>query len=152
MKQIAFLLVLVAFIASSCQTTKQTAINADELVLELSKTAGRGQSPSYIIELYPNGKAVLTGRENIEKLGKYTKDIGADRVSSICKDFNKAKFFEFEDEYIAMITDLPSTYISYTSNGITKRIRDYYGAPKELKALEKLLEEIVDEGNWQKIE
>lgn len=152
MKQLVYLLVLVALMMSSCQAIKQTSADSKEVVFKLSKSAGRGTSPSYVIELYHDGKAVLNGRKNIDPLGKYTKNIGKKRVASIRKAFDNANFFDFEDEYTAMITDLPTTYISYTSKEASKRIRDYYGAPKELKALEKMIEEIVDEGDWQKME
>ena len=43
------------------------------------------------------------------------------------------------NEYTEKITDLPTTYIQIKE----KKIKDYYGAPKKLKDLEKLIEEIV---------
>ncbi len=43
-----------------------------------------------------------------------------------------------ESEYTEMITDLPTTHIRI----FDKKITDYYGAPKELKELEKLIDDI----------
>jgi hypothetical protein len=43
------------------------------------------------------------------------------------------------DEYSEKITDLPTTYIQIKE----KKIKDYFGAPKKLKDLETLIEEIV---------
>ena len=52
-----------------------------------------------------------------------------------------------------MITDLPSTYISFTHKGQTKKIRDYYGAPDKLTELEDLLNKIaLKKDGWKKIE
>lgn len=152
MKHLIYLLALLTVLISACQTTKQTAVKSNEVVIKLSKSPGRSINPSYSLELYPDGKAVLNGRKNMEQLGNHSKNIGSERVDLLIKAFEKAKFFDFEDEYTAMITDLPTTYITYTSKGVSKRIRDYHGAPEELKALEKLLEDIVAEGNWQKME
>ena len=48
-------------------------------------------------------------------------------------------FDNLKNEYSERITDLPTTYIMINN----KKIKDYYGAPTELKDLEKLIEKII---------
>jgi hypothetical protein len=42
------------------------------------------------------------------------------------------------------MSDLPTTFIYYNNGKQALKITDYYGAPDELKALEKLIEEFID--------
>ena len=48
-------------------------------------------------------------------------------------------FQNLKNEYTDNITDLPTTYIMVQN----KKIKDYYGAPKKLKELEKMINEIL---------
>ena len=104
------------------------------------------------MEVYKSGRVVYEGKENIEKTGKYEKQIKKKVVQALIQDFKTADFFNFKDEYTAMIRDLPSTYVGFTNEGKTKMVRDYRDAPKELIELEKKLEAIANSSGWKKIE
>jgi len=64
--------------------------------------------------------------------------------------FEETGFFDLEDEYKKKMTDLPTTYIYYSKAGKSKRIMDYYGAPPELKELEKTVGMIIETKRWRK--
>jgi hypothetical protein len=56
------------------------------------------------------------------------------------------------DSYRAMITDLPTTFVTITADGQTKRIEDYFSAPRELKELENLIDEVGRTQRWLKMQ
>lgn len=142
---------LVIFSVSSF-ATNEVCKKADYVVFSFRKTECKGKCPVYFMEIYKSGKVSFTGTKNTDKIGKFTKQITKKELKKLIAAFEKAKFFDFKDEYSSQISDLPTTYISYTNKDKTKKIRDYHGAPKELKDLELLLESIVNSANWAKSE
>jgi len=151
MNKILILALLILF-AFSCKTTKKINEKSDYVVFTFRKTECKGKCPAYYMEIFSNGKVTFVGTKNVEKIGKYIKQIEIREVENLISQFENAKFNKFENEYTSLITDLPTTYISFTNNDTTKTIRDYYGAPQELKNLEFLLENIVNSDNWSKSE
>ncbi len=149
-KLIILLSILFAF--ASCNSTKKISNQSDYVVFSLRKTECKGKCPVYFMQIYRNGKITFEGTKNTDKIGKYQKEISSNELDSLILEFEKANFFDFEDEYTASITDLPTTYISFSTGDKTKNIRDYHGSPSELKELEKKLETIAESDNWTKIE
>lgn len=149
MKKLLLLFIAVALF-TGCKTVKQTS-NTDIAFLTLEKTMCRGQCPVYSMSIFENGLVKYIGEKNVEKIGSFEKTLSNAEIQSLKTTFNQADFFSFEDEYTAQVTDLPSTYISYTLNGRTKKIRDYYGAPDSLKQLEDMLVAVAEnQEGWQK--
>ena len=148
------ILIILAFLTafSSCKTTKNTKSESDYVVFSLIKTACYGKCPVYKMEIYKSGKIMFEGKKNTAKIGNYRKEISINEIENLIADFEKAKFFDFEDEYTASITDLPTTYISFSNGESIKKVRDYHGSPRELKELENKLENIANSDNWTKIE
>jgi hypothetical protein len=91
------------------------------------------------------------GDSNVEKLGDYEKSIPDDELAKLADAFEKNKFFDMKDEYTSQITDVPSRYVSYSIGGKSKKIKDRYNAPAELKEIEKLLDAIADSDGWEKV-
>jgi len=150
MNKILISLILISF-TLSCNTTKKLSGSNDLVLFTYRKTECRGKCPVYYMEIFKSGKIAFEGTKNVDKLGKYHKQIGKKEIKKLISEFEKANFFGFENEYTALITDLPTIYIAYTKNGTTKTIRDYHGSPQELKRLEKLLDAIADGEGWTKI-
>lgn len=138
----------------SCNTpkkvTKSQNVN-DTTIIKLQKTMCYGKCPVYTITIYGDMRAEYAGKKNVDKIGKYEKKLEKSEVDNLIKAFEDADFFEFKDEYTAKVTDMPTTYVTYTVNEKTKRIRDYFGAPEELKKLEKMVENIANSEGWIKI-
>ncbi|MBW8051199.1 MAG: hypothetical protein FVQ77_12830 [Cytophagales bacterium] len=123
----------------------------DGTVITLQKTMCYGKCPVYTITIHGDGQSVYVGKKNVDKIGKYQKKLKISEVENLIKAFEDANFYNFKDEYSAKVTDLPTTYITYTVNEKTKRIKDYYGAPDELKKLEKMVEKIASSEGWEKV-
>jgi hypothetical protein len=148
MKRILVLFIVISLLPFC--STKKASTSADYVVFSLRKTECKGKCPVYYMEIFKSGKAVFEGKKNTDKIGSYTRQIDKSIIEKLIVDFNQAGFFGFHDEYTSKITDLPSTYISFRNNGTSKTIRDYAAAPNELKRLEKLIEQFVDEAGWEK--
>ena len=134
---------LICCLFVGCNTSKKCSTD-NEIVFSMSKTRCYGKCPVYTIDIYSNGHVIYEGKSNVDKIGKFEKNITQKELSDLKKAFLDSKFFDFEDEYVSNATDLPTTYILFRNNGKEKKIKDYHKAPKELKALEKLLDDIAN--------
>ena len=147
-----FFLVLAPCNAPKNAAQSQTDNKVRTAVFTLQRTACFGKCP--VFELTVSGadnKAIYKGTANTEKIGTYEKSISDEEIGKLMDAFDNAHFFEMKDEYNAAITDVPSAYISYSLNGKTKKIKDRWQPPAELKALEKLLDNVADSGDWKKV-
>ena len=51
----------------------------------------------------------------------------------------------------AQVTDLPTTWVTFSDGTTKKSIKDYFGAPEALKNLEKMVEAIAEQDDgWVK--
>lgn len=144
---------LISIIA--CKNSQNTTTSASQkdtnpIVFEMERTACFGTCPVYKITFYKNGQATYHGKQHTGKLGVYTAVLPQESIDSTIKVFENARFFDFKDEYKGNMTDFPTTYIRYSSpdGKRTKKITDYYGAPDELKRLEKMLDELGSTVSW----
>ena len=134
-----YLLVLILFISSCFNFTKQKELQSPEKIISLEKTACFGRCPVFKIIIYNNGECLYNGIKFVKKSGKYNLKINKQEINKILSQAKKIGFDNLQNEYSERITDLPTTYIMINN----KKIKDYYGAPSELKGLEKLIEEII---------
>lgn len=152
MKNTLLILTTIFMFSYSCKTTNNIQNKVDNVIITFDKKSGRGINPTYSIKIFESGLILFNGVKNTAKIGKYKKQLDKKELKSLSQKFIDADFFSFKDEYTSKITDLPTTYISFTDNGKTKKIRDYYGSPVKLKELEKIIENIVNENDWTEIE
>ena len=146
----AFLIVLVSLLIISCAGSSK--FTGDKLLMEMEQTPCYGQCPVYPIQIDENGNGLFRGLENTEHLGLYTFRIPADELTRLISSFEQAGFFDLEDRYYKNVTDLPTVYLTYRKDGKEKKIMDYYGAPQELKSLEKQIESLVLSQKMKKVE
>ncbi|MCW3071568.1 MAG: hypothetical protein JWO44_1458 [Bacteroidetes bacterium] len=149
-----FVLLLAPCNASKKTAAAGTPAKADKtktIVITYEKTVCFGKCPAFTMSISgETKKALYKGDSNVEKLGNYEKSISENELTKLADAFEKYKFFDMKDEYTSMITDVPSKYITYTIDGKSKKIKDRYNAPAELKEIEKLLDAIADSGGWEK--
>lgn len=153
-----FLLYSIFFLLlAPCNATKnaaQTQTNnaTKTAVFTLQRTACFGKCPVFELTITgADNKVTYKGTANTDKTGTYERSISDDEISKLMDAFEKNHFFDLKDEYTAAITDVPTTYISYSLNGKSKKIKDRWNAPAELKAMEKLLDEVGNTGDWKKV-
>lgn len=117
------------------------------LVFEFSKTRSRkpfvtikkticfGACPIYEATIFDDGTVWYDGEEHVKYIGHKKFNLSEGDILDIQNAINTSNFFELEDEYDGEVTDLPSTYLTVSINGNTKKIRVRYDVPKKLDIL-----------------
>ena len=142
---------ILSLFLSSCIVTTNTVVveeplcnyeklNSTEVseIISLSRGACFGECSTYFISIFSDNSAVYHGKRFVEKNGTIKFELTDEEINQILDKANKINFCTLKDEYSEPITDLPTTYIQV----FDKKIRDYCGAPAELKELEFLIDEI----------
>ena len=122
----------------SCGLIKKTDTSEIELIISLQRTACFGTCPIYKIEIYTDGSGTYTGTRFVENIGLTEFNLSEADLNLILSQAEAIGFANMEEEYSEPISDLPTTFIQIKG----KRIRDYTGAPKKLKNLEKLIDQL----------
>ncbi|MFW6328106.1 MAG: DUF6438 domain-containing protein [Bacteroidota bacterium] len=151
MKNKIYIAILIIWIFTfSCSIIKN--ISGNDVVISMKKTSCMGNCPVYEISIHENRSVKLHAKENIGMEGQYRSKLSKQRYNNLVSAFESGKFFSFENTYTSRIfKDLPTTYIYFSHEGENKKIKDYYGAPKELKELEKRVARLIDELEWKKV-
>ena len=147
MKHSYFVIPSILIILCSCSILKKNT-NYKQ-IFELQTTSCYGTCPVYTLQIFSNGRAILEGKEHMNKIGNFESKIEKEKLNMLIDSFEKASFFELEDSYRSQFKDLPTKYITYYKNGNAKKIMAYDNIPKELTILIKSLETLVNDLNWE---
>ncbi len=154
MKNLA-IIALVLFSTLACASKKKIAkTNAQEStdvtqVLTLSKTACFGTCPVFTLKIYSNGLAVLDGKKNLKHIGLSEMMLDSDHLSALMKTCDDAQLFSLNDSYQERVMDLPTTTLTYTHDGETKKISGNMSFPKGFKAVVQDCMDILDHDGWK---
>ena len=118
-------------------------------VISMQKTACYGACPVYSIEIFADYTVIYSGEENVPVKGQKKFKMEKAEFDKLVAAFEQSNFFKFKSDYMAPVKDLPTTHIEFNYQGESKKIRDYYGAPEELKQLENRVEEFVRNKIWE---
>ena len=117
--------------------------------VEIVKTGCFGQCPTYNFELKGDGSAVFNGRRFVEPEGQNYRSFSADTTNAIFTRLVEADLYQYEREYSdANVTDLPTTSLTFEHEGKQKKIKLYYGSPKELEEIVEQLQEVAFSKGW----
>ena len=122
----------------SCGLTKKANTSEIELIISLQRTACFGTCPIYKIEIFSDGSGIYTGTRFVENIGITKFSLSETQLNLILTQAEVIGFTNMQEEYSEPISDLPTTFIQIKN----KRIRDYTGAPKTLKNLENLIDQL----------
>ncbi len=122
----------------SCGLTKKANTSEIELIISLQRTACFGTCPIYKIEIFSDGSGIYTGTRFVENIGITKFSLSETQLNLILTKAEAIGFTSMKEEYSEPISDLPTTFIQIKD----KRIRDYTGAPKTLKNLENLIDQL----------
>src|SRR5688572_19820074 len=149
MQTIIRLTVILAFTAVSSldAVAQQDAIPAD-LVIKLERTACFGTCPVYSVTIDAKGHVVFEGTQFVAAQGQHTDSIPASSVAALLATARRIGFFELQDSYRAAISDLPTTFVTITADGRTKRVENYFGGPQGLRELEKQIDATARTDRW----
>ncbi len=120
----------------------------DDVLITLERTTCFGTCPKYKVTIDAKGNVTFDGEKFVKAEGRQTDRIPVARVAELLATADRIKFFDLEDKYTALVTDLPTTFVTITRGGRTKRIMDYYGAPGGLHQLEAQIDEAAGTKRW----
>lgn len=146
MKKI-YSLLITAFFLAACNPNRFDETSS----IGLKKDPCFGVCPVYEFKVDGKGNAYFKGTRNVAKEGEWKRTLKPEVTNALFTAFEKSNFGQFQDEYTAQVTDLPTTWISFKHDSLDKTIKDFYGSPEALKNLEKMVETIAEEDEgWQK--
>ena len=150
MRILVTLLISSALCFLSCKQTKiiepkptTVEVSTPSPFVTMKKTPCYGTCPSYELSILSDGTVNYNGKRFVDNIGIYTGKLTEQEVSSIQEKAKAINFFGLEDKYDSNATDFPTCTINVIVEEQSKTIIDRVGGPKELKELEKLIQELV---------
>lgn len=131
------------------QSAGQAEVVQASPMVTLEKTACYGMCPVYKLMIYEDGKALYEGVSHVDKIGQYEQLLPADTIASLIRAFEETNFWSLADEYVADVTDLPVTYLSFQYQGKYKKVKNLIQAPEGLTALENRVAAIGESRGWR---
>jgi len=135
-------------VTSLTRSTAGTQVIPDDFVITLERTACFGACPVYSVSIDAQGNVTYEGMKFVSVVGRQTDRIAVPRVAALVETVERIRFFELEDKYRHLITDLPTTFVTVTRDRRSKRIEDYFGAPESLKELERAIDQTARTARW----
>jgi len=130
-------------------------------VIKLERTSCFGECPVYSVSIDAKGNVTYDGTEFVRVKGRQTDRIPVPRVAELLATADRIGFFDLRDQYRTirnpdgtetMVTDLPTTFVTITRGGRSKRVEDYVGAPAELKQREQQIDEATRTVRWVRLD
>jgi hypothetical protein len=171
MKLTSLLCVILIWIGCNSTIANHQEVTLDkDTIITLGRTACYGTCPTYTVTINGQGEVVFEGSKMIRQNGKITaQSIGAknirishEQLQQLIAEFNKIDYLSLKDNYDRQgpdcpryNTDSPSAITSIKTNGTTKSVKHYSGCEgtdtlKNLTALEKKIDEVVNTDQWLK--
>ncbi|MCF8243524.1 MAG: DUF6438 domain-containing protein [Saprospiraceae bacterium] len=114
------------------------------------KTGCFGFCPIYEVQFYVDGRVKWEGKMNTGTPGIKEATLDKETLAQIARVAERINFFKMDRKYPDyQVWDAPSTIIFLNLNGKEHQVQDILGAPKELKELEKLFDDIIKKQGWR---
>ncbi|MBK7409099.1 MAG: hypothetical protein IPL49_10285 [Saprospirales bacterium] len=135
-----------------CGVSKTVYQQEPASVIKLSRGVCFGTCPNYDLTIDGNGHATYLGKRFVDKIGTYSKTFTPEETNRLFRKFQKADFWAYQDEYYADISDLPMNFITFESEGRSKKIKAYYGVPESLQELMAEVDAYANTEGWESME
>ena len=119
-------------------------------MIHLQRTSCFGECPIYTVTIDARGTVTYDGDRFVRAVGRQTARIAPSFVATLLASAERIHFFDLRDAYraienpdgsVMMVSDLPTTFVTITVNGRTKRVEDDVGAPDGLAQFEREIDE-----------
>jgi hypothetical protein len=144
-------------VLATANPSPQAPAAPDDTTIALERTACFGTCPVYAVTIDAHGNVVYNGTRFVAVTGRRTARVPVARVAEILERAEQIRFFDLDDQYreirhpdgtMSTVTDLPTTFVTIKRAGRSKRVEDYYGAPKALGDLERLIDDLAQTRQW----
>jgi hypothetical protein len=123
----ASLIVVASPVSTTVSRPSQTV--PDDFVISLERTSCFGECPVYSVTIDAKGNVTYDGKKLVRVEGRQNDRIPASSVTALLETVNRIQFFDLQDRYRALVSDNPTTFVTVTLNGRSKRIGQLYGRP-----------------------
>ena len=119
--------------------------------IALERTSCFGTCPAYTVRLRADGSVDYDGGAYVERAGKRhgrLPESGFQGLAALALDI---VFFDLDESYSCMVTDMPTVFISVTRAGKKKIVRHYGGTmtgPPRLSMFEDTIDTYTDSVEW----
>lgn len=124
------------------------------LITSIKKTPCYGRCPVFEAKIYSDGTMTWYGKRFVDKEGHYEAVAPPDFMAQIQGIANEVQYFVFDKAYPnggKKIADLPNTITYLNLDGKEQKIENNHDAPRELRAFEDFLMEMMERAEWKKI-
>ena len=145
------LLLMACNASKKAQDTKPVTADSATLqsaVIKMSTGPCFGRCPVYDLTIEGSGNATLVAKKFMDYEGTFQRELDSEVVVDLVNAFLDANFWGFEDKYTGNITDLPTTWLTFSYEGQTKEVEAYYNVPEELTALIGKVHAIATDKAW----
>jgi hypothetical protein len=126
--------------------------NMATLRMTLARSMCLGPCPAYTVEIRGDGTVQFEGLAHVDAMGSHSDRISRDAAAELLAAFRRADFFSLQDEYAAMVADIPTFTVSIEFDGRKKSVRDHMGLsmgmPEAAADLEEAFDRLADTVRW----
>lgn len=129
----------------------QEAEGKDHGVTEvgLERTLCFGTCPAYTVVMKADGTFRYKGAQHARREGDHTGKVSEYQFNRLAQFIKDSGYTELQDNYSALVTDLPTVYTTVVIGGKRKVVRNYANAgPTKLWAIEQLIDKLLLEATW----
>ena len=140
------------------EVSEQTAIQIakwiypDNAIAGIKTTYCFGKCPVYEMVLLNDFTLMYTGEANVDKIGSYVAQATEEEFNNLVAFAEEVGYFQFEDQYVGEVSDLPTTYTTLKVGNNRKSVVNLFMGPDELAQFEKYFDQLFAEKDWQKVE
>jgi hypothetical protein len=128
-----------------------------DTVIRLQRTECLGECPIYTVTIDARGTVTYEGEKFVRVIGRRTVHVDPSAVATLLKRAEQIRFFDLRDVYrviqnadgsMMTMTDGPTTFVTITANGRSKRVEDYLDAPASLVQFEREIDSVAGTKRW----
>jgi hypothetical protein len=115
------------------------------------KTSCFGECPAYSVSIYQDGTIDWNGIYFTQPLGRKSGKVTPETIKKLQEKAREIGFLKLQNAYpMEPIADANATIVFMILDGQPKQVTDVFGAPKELKELQKMFDDIIKKQGWAK--
>lgn len=134
------------------QTTQMTeSLPVMKPIAGYQKTSCFGECPAYTVSIYQDGTIDWNGLYFTNPMGRKSGKVSPEAIKKLQDKARDMGFLKLQNAYpMEPIADANATIIFMILDGQPKQVTDVFGAPKELKEIQKVFEDIIRKQGWAK--
>jgi len=149
---------ILLFASTMSISTLRAQTSTASPVVTLKRTHCLGSCPVYELSVFADGTVQWNGKQFVCTVGSASATLSKLQVDDLIRTLATSKFSTFQNSYksqinpdgtVTSITDQPTTFLTFTYEGMTKTVEDYAFGPGELHRLELLVDRITNSHRWR---